>query len=94
MNGVVLDHAMVKWDPYGRDRPGATPVDSDLVAKGPEILQQVLNESKDADLLVLATWNDLGEGTGINRNYDYYYQGQWLEPDYFMRMIRGAQLHG
>ncbi len=89
MNGVALDHAMVKWDPYGRDAraPGA----DELLVKGPELLKRVLNESRDADLLILATWNDIGEGTGINRNIDYYYQGHWLEPDYFMKLTRASQ---
>jgi len=50
-----------------------------------------LAESSDADLLVLATWNDLGEGTGVHRNYDYYAGGKWLEPDHFMRLIRDSQ---
>ena len=47
--------------------------------------------SRDADLLVFATWNDLGEGTGLNRAYDYWYLGRWLEPDYFIRMIAAEQ---
>jgi hypothetical protein len=59
--------------------------------KGPERLQQVLRDSADADILMIGTWNDLGEGTGINRNYDYYYLGRWLPPDYFMRLIRQSQ---
>ncbi len=55
------------------------------------LLKQVLANSSDAELLILATWNDLGEGTGVNRNYDYYADGRWLEPDYFMRIIRASQ---
>jgi hypothetical protein len=43
-------------------------------------------------LLTFATWNDLGEGTGINRNYDYYNGGKWLPPDYFMNVIRKSQM--
>ena len=62
-----------------------------LVVKGPKLLERVLRESLDAELLVLATWNDLGEGTGIHRNYDYYAGGRWLEPDHFMRLIRESQ---
>lgn len=88
-NGVTLDHAMVKWDPYGRD--ARAPGEKELLVKGPELLKRVLNESRDADLLILATWNDIGEGTGLNRNTDYYYQGRWLEPDYFMKLIRASQ---
>ena len=54
-------------------------------------MEKVLQDSKTAELLVIATWNDLGEGTGINRNYDYYWGGKWQRPDYFMRLIRQSQ---
>lgn len=91
LNGHAIDHAMVKWDSVGRDRPGEIAKPSDRLIKDGAVLKQVLANSSDAELLVLATWNDLGEGTGINRNYDYYAGGQWLEPDYFMRIIRASQ---
>jgi hypothetical protein len=91
MNGHVIDHAMVRWDSVGRDRPGALAETSDLLVKGSEVLEQVLHDSSDAELLVLATWNDLGEGTGINRNYDYWVAGSWLSPEHFMRKIRVSQ---
>jgi hypothetical protein len=91
MKGVVLDHAMVRWDSFGREHPRATPGEKDLIVKGPEVLKRVLDESRAADILVLASWNDLGEGTGVNRCYDYYYQGKWLEPDYFLQLIRASQ---
>jgi hypothetical protein len=58
-NGHVIDHAMVKWDSLGRDRPGAIATTTDLLVKGPQLLERVLRESLDAELLVLATWNDL-----------------------------------
>jgi hypothetical protein len=61
------------------------------VIKDGSLLQRVLRETQDSELLVIATWNDLGEGTGINRNYDYYFHGQWQRPDYFMRLIRSSQ---
>lgn len=91
MNGHVIDHAMVRWDATGRDRPDEAPRPGDLLIKDGELLKRVLDESKDAELLVLATWNDLGEGTGVNRNYDYYVRGQWLAPHHFMSMIRDSQ---
>jgi hypothetical protein len=91
LKGVTLAHAMVRWDSIGRDRPGALASDSDLLLKGPELLEHVLKQTEDVDLLVIATWNDLGEGTGINRNYDYYYRGAWQRPDAFMDLIRQAQ---
>jgi Domain of unknown function (DUF5010) len=91
LNGHVLDHAMVKWDSIGRDRPGEIAAEADRVLKDSALLERVLSDSSDADMLVLATWNDLGEGTGINRNYDYYAGGRWLEPDHFMRLIRESQ---
>jgi hypothetical protein len=91
LNGHVIDHAMVKWDSVGRDRPGEIARDGDRLVKDGALLKQVLAASSDAELLVLATWNDLGEGTGLNRNYDYYAGGRWLEPDHFMRLIRASQ---
>jgi hypothetical protein len=91
LHGHVIDHAMVKWDSVGRDRPGQIANAGDRIIKDGAILKQVLSSSSDGELLVIATWNDLGEGTGINRNYDYYAGGRWLEPDYFMRLIRASQ---
>jgi hypothetical protein len=87
----IIDHAMVKWDATGRDRPGELPRPSDFILKDSSIMEKVLADSKSAELLVIATWNDLGEGTGINRNYDYYWGGKWQRPDYFMRLIRQSQ---
>jgi len=43
-------------------------------------------------LLVFATGHDLGEGTGINRNYDDYNAGKGLPPHCFMNVIRKSQL--
>ena len=91
MRGHIIDHAMVKWDAVGRDHAGEPPKASDLIVKDDRFLRKVLKESEDAEVLVLATWNDLGEGTGINRAYDYYFRGQWQRPDYFMRVTRKAQ---
>jgi hypothetical protein len=91
LNGHVIDHAMVKWDAVGRDRPGQIANGGDRLIKDGEVLKQVLANTNDAELLILATWNDLGEGTGVHRNYDYYAGGRWLEPDYFMRIIRASQ---
>jgi hypothetical protein len=94
LHGHVTDHAMVKWDSIGRDRPGELASEGDRLFKDSTLLERVLAESSDAELLVLATWNDLGEGTGVNRNYDYYAGGRWLEPDHFMRLIRASQSRG
>jgi Domain of unknown function (DUF5010) len=44
-----------------------------------------------ANYAILNTWNDLGEGTGINRNYDYYVNGAWQVPTYFIDAIRSFQ---
>jgi hypothetical protein len=95
--GIHLTNFMVKWDSTGRSHPGQ--IYSPWLEpgrpnyKGPEILKQVLKDTEEAQVAVLATWNDLGEGTGVGRNYDYYYQGRWLEPDYFMKTIRRAQCY-
>jgi Domain of unknown function (DUF5010) len=94
LNGHVIDHAMVRWDAIDRDRPGALANRFDRCVKGGQILERVLKDSQDAELLVLATWNDLGEGTGVNRNYDYWADGHWLPPHYFMQLIRNSQRDG
>jgi len=91
LKGHVIDHAMVKWDAVGRDHPGELPRQTDLILKDGSVLRRVLDDTKDSELLVIATWNDLGEGTGIHRNYDYYFHGQWQRPDYFMQLIRKSQ---
>jgi hypothetical protein len=94
LGGNVIDHAMVRWDAINRDRPGAIANKYDRCVKGGQILQRALRDSRDAELLILATWNDLGEGTGVGRNYDYYVDGRWLPPHYFMQLIRNSQRDG
>ncbi len=91
LNGVKLDHFMVKWDSLGRDQAGHIATSSDLLVKDDSLLKQRLADSASAQLAVIATWNDMGEGTSINRNYDYYVGGQWLEPDVFLKDLRAAQ---
>ena len=77
LNGDIVDHYMVKWDPVGRDKAGAVATASDRIIKGTRLLTDRLASSLDAAVTVIATWNDLGEGTGIERNYDYYIAGAW-----------------
>ena len=91
MKGTTLDHFMVKWDSIGRDGDGRIATEADQILKGPELLSQYLEASAASNLAVIATWNDLGEGTGISRNYDYFHQGSWLAPNAFMRLIRSSQ---
>jgi hypothetical protein len=91
LGGVTLDHFMVKWDTVGRDRPGAVATASDRIIKGPSVLGDRIAGAAGADIAVIATWNDLGEGTGIERNYDYYVAGAWAPPTAFMRVTRAAQ---
>jgi hypothetical protein len=88
---LTFDNSMVKWDSLGRDNPGAIATATDRIFKGTTILSNVLSASTTADLLLLETWNDLGEGTGITRNYDYYVSGAWLPPSAFMQILRSAQ---
>jgi hypothetical protein len=92
LNGLTLDNGFVKWDSFNRDNGAvaANAGNDHKMIKGPEVLQNILRNGSNADLLLLQTWNDLGEGTGFNREYDYYYQGQWLSPDYFMNITRQA----
>jgi hypothetical protein len=91
LKGVTFDHFMAKWDAVGRDNDGRLATSSDLLVKGPELLEQYLQASATSNLAMIATWNDLGEGTGITRNYDYYHQGSWLPPHAFMQRTRGSQ---
>ena len=92
-NGITLTHSMVRWDPIsrGNSRVARAARLDDLLAKDDAILKRVLNGTRDSDILVLATWNDLGEGTGINRCYDYYWDGGWKQPNHFMDLIRRSQ---
>lgn len=89
--GVTFDHFMAKWDSVGRENNGRLATAGDNLIKGPELLEKYLAESAGSDLAMMATWNDLGEGTGLTRNYDYYYQGAWLPPNAFMSRIRASQ---
>jgi hypothetical protein len=91
MNGVTFDHFMAKWDPVGRENNGRLATANDSIVKGPQLVDKYLAASASSNLTMIATWNDLGEGTGLTRNYDYYYQGAWLPPNYFMRRLRDAQ---
>jgi hypothetical protein len=91
IGGVTIDHFMVKWDPLGRDRPGVIASSTDRILKGPALLTDRLGSSLDAQIAVIATWNDLGEGTGIERNYDYYVGGSWQPPNAFMSLMRASQ---
>jgi hypothetical protein len=91
MNGVTMDHFMAKWDSLGRDKPGTIASTSDRMIKGPALLAERLAAAQDAQIAVIATWNDLGEGTGIERNYDYYVAGAWSPPTTFMSVTRAAQ---
>ena len=93
--GVTADLAMVKWDPTQRNNGAnaiASPVcEGSSIIKNDSLLQSILSRTTNDTFLTIATWNDLGEGTGINRNYDYYVDGQWEPPNYFMNDIRHSQ---
>jgi Domain of unknown function (DUF5010) len=91
MGGITFDHFMAKWDTVGRENNGRLATASDQIVKGPALLEQYLAKSATSNLAMIATWNDLGEGTGLTRNYDYYYQGAWLPPNAFMSRIRASQ---
>lgn len=91
--GITLSHSMVRWDGVSRGNGSKerAATKEDLIAKDDRILRQVLDDTRQSDILVLATWNDLGEGTGINRSYDYYWDGKWKQPNHFMDLIRRSQ---
>eukprot|EP00884_Botryococcus_braunii_P015048 jgi/Botrbrau1/23544/Bobra.0141s0015.1 len=83
------------WTLGTRDgtEPDANQPISHPTIKDTSRLLQVLDftAANGANYAVLATWNDLGEGTGINRNYDYYVGGSWQLPTYFMDVVRKYQ---
>jgi Domain of unknown function (DUF5010) len=99
--GVRWDHAMVKWDPLGRNYLGGSAPNLHIANSGDGVIKDasylanaLYNSGPSGDnssYLVLGTWNDLGEGTGINRNYDYYVNGAWQPPNYYMDYIRASQ---
>lgn len=91
LHDVTVTHRMPRWDAVGRDRGADVATTSDNIHKGPEILADLLVDSTASDLTIIATWNDLGEGTGVNRNYDYFHEGEWLAPHHFMSMIRKSR---
>ncbi|HEY1536407.1 MAG TPA: DUF5010 domain-containing protein [Polyangiaceae bacterium] len=91
IKGVKLDHFMPKWDALGRDHKGQVATATDRIFKDESLLKTRLQESAGSQITVIATWNDMGEGTGITRNYDYFAGGAWLEPDAFMKDIRATQ---
>jgi len=51
----------------------------------------VASSSASAQVAVVATWNDLGEGTWIGRNCDHCAGGEWLDPLTFAKEIRVSQ---
>jgi len=93
--GVTVDHANVKWDPIARNAGGpnyfAIANAGDQIIKSDAYLLNDLQRTTSDTILTIGTWNDLGEGTGINRNYDYFVNGAWQPPNYFMNDIRASQ---
>ena len=94
MSGRMMANGFVRWDSHNRDhrdKPGdQIAIFDDRTIKGDELLQSVLDRTQGADNLLLQTFNDLGEGTGVDLAYDYYAKGAWLRPDHFLRQIRAA----
>jgi hypothetical protein len=90
---VSMSHAMVRWDATSRSNGQVERQlqEGDLIYKNGDMLKKFLDETQDKDLAIIATWNDLGEGTGINRCFDYYWDGQFQKPSVFMDMIRASQ---
>lgn len=100
-NGVVsrhlgdfrFSHGMPRWDSISRDngsverqvKPG------DRLVKDDVLFKRILDDTLGDDLALIGTWNDLGEGTGINRCVDYWWDGAWHQPDHFMNLIRLSQ---
>jgi hypothetical protein len=91
IKGVKLDHFMPKWDSLGRDHKGQIATATDRMLKDESLLKTRLQEAAGSQITVIATWYDMGDGTGITRNYDYFAGGAWLEPDAFIKDIRATQ---
>lgn len=93
LKGVRLTAFMGKWDSLSRDNgnKGQMAAENDRLVKDDSLLKMRLEQAEGSQITVIATWNDLGEGTGVNRNYDYYVRGAWQEPDYFMKALRSVQ---
>ncbi len=71
-NNVTLSHSTPRWDPASRtnsNKKRSARAD-DLLAKDDTVLKVVLNETRESDILVFATWSGLGGGTGITRCHD------------------------
>ncbi|RMD80620.1 MAG: hypothetical protein D6820_06435, partial [Lentisphaerae bacterium] len=92
---VSLTLSMVRWDSTARENHNIERIaqKTDRIYKDDRLLCHLLNHSRDNDLVVIATWNDLGEGTAINRCYDYFWDGAWHTPTHFIELIRRSQ-HG
>jgi hypothetical protein len=101
-NGKSLLHVLPKFDAMGRSNPGqiaravsdyssSSPLKNYRVIKGAELLKSALQAAKGFNLMSIGTWNDLGEGTGVNRNFDYSIKGDFVSPFYFMDIIRSYQ---
>ena len=76
---------------FNHVHPGQIATANDGLYKDETLLKARLADSASAQIAVIATWNDMGEGTGITRNYDYFAGGAWLEPDAFIKDIRASQ---
>jgi hypothetical protein len=86
-------HAMPRWDSVSRDSGSVERAakESDRIVKDDELLIKILNETISDDMVTLGTWNDLGEGTGVNRSYDYWWDGRWHSPDHFLKLMQRSQ---
>ena len=92
MHERVMTSAMVRWDSRSREALDGQPQRfAGRVETGPGRLQGALDATRDADNLLIETWNDLGEGTGVDLNYDYNSRGRFLQPDAFIQQIRASQ---
>ena len=96
--GFKLLHVLPKFDAMGRSHPGAlagafenAPDNDYRVIKDFTLLRSALANANGYDLMSIGTWNDLGEGTGVGRNYDYAIKGNIVTPLYFMNIMRKIQ---
>lgn len=97
-NGVSAGHFFARQDRVQRDANTATAIahgssdaNGNPIVKDGSWLQSGLDQTSGDSIVTMATWNDIGEGTGIGRQYDIWFNGAWQTPDTFIRQIRTSQ---
>jgi hypothetical protein len=83
--------AMTQWDSRARDKGISQNHGGGRVVDDGTILKSFLADATRYDLSVIATWNDIGEGTGVNRAVGYKFRGKELPAETFLDQIRSSR---